>query len=148
MTGIAASLDHGVPVADGLFEMTGGEPRLIGARCQSCKTVYFPHSAYCRNPECVAKQVERWLLPPRGNLYSFTIQRYRPPPLFRVDDWAPYVLGLVDLGEGLQVMAMLSGVAHDEIRIGMPLRLVIEPLYTDAERGPVVTYKFAPDHRS
>ena len=30
----------------------------------------------------------------------------------------------------------------------MALRLVFEPLYTDAERGQVLTYKFAPDHEA
>ena len=145
MTGATASLDFGVPVADGLFEMAGSEPRLIGSRCTGCQSVYFPQATNCRNPQCHAKHVARCLLPARGTLYSFTIQRYRPPPLFRVDDWSPYAIGLVDLGEGLQVMGMLGGIALEEVRIGMPLRLVVEPLYVDEERGSVVTYKFAPD---
>ena len=148
MTGIAASLDHGVPVAEGLFDIVEGEPHLVGTRCLDCRAVYFPQTGFCRNPQCRAKQVERFLLPRRGVLHSFTIQRYRPPPLFRIDDWSPYALGLVDLGEGVQVMAMLSAIAHDEIRIGMALRLIVEPLYSDAERGPVLTYKFAPDDES
>ena len=140
-----ASLDHGVPVAEGLFEIADGEPQLVGSRCTDCRTVYFPQTSFCRNPQCHAKQVERFLLPARGTLHSFTIQRYQPPPLFRIDDWSPYAIGLVDLGEGLQVMAMLTGIALDEVHIGMALRLILEPLYTDAERGPVLTYKFAPD---
>ena len=37
--------------------------------------------------------------------------------------------------------------AH-EIRIGMPLRLIIAPLFADAEHGSVLTYKFAPDELS
>lgn len=148
MTVISASLNHGVPVAEGLFEILDGEPRLIGARCQHCRSAYFPQTDFCRNPECDTTEVERCLLPARGTLHSFTIQRYRPPPLFRVDDWSPYAIGVVDLGEGLQVMSMLSEVAHDEVRIGMRLRLVLEPLFADAERGPVLTYKFAPDRET
>lgn len=142
---MTASIDHGVPVADGLFDVVEGEPRLVGSRCMDCQTVYFPQTSFCRNPQCHAKHVGRFLLPGRGVLHSFTIQRYRPPPVFRVDDWSPYAIGLIDLGEGVQVMAMLSGIALDEIHIGMALRLMVEPLYTDAERGPVLTYKFAPD---
>jgi len=142
------SVDHGVPVAEGLFEMAGGELRLVGARCLDCQALYFPQTGFCCNPQCQGKRVERFLLPGRGMLHSFTIQRYRPPALFRMDDWSPYAIGLVDLGEGLQVMAMLSEIALDEIRIGMALRLVFEPLYTDAERGQVLTYKFAPDHEA
>ncbi len=145
MTSIAASVEPSVPVVDGLFEMVEHEPRLIGGRCKSCRSLYFPQTIYCRNPDCHAKQMERLHLPARGRLYSFAIQRYRPPPLFRMDEWSPYAIGLIDLGEGLQVMAMLSGMALNEVRIGMPLRLVVEPLYTDAERGLVLTHKFAPD---
>lgn len=145
MSGAAALHESGVAIVAGLFEVARDEPALLGTRCLGCETRYFPATDYCRNPDCHAKQVERCLLPPRGTLYSFTVQRYQPPPLFRMDDWSPYAIGLVDLGEGLQVMGMLDGSALDDIRIGMPLRLVIVPLFADAERGAVLTYKFAPD---
>jgi hypothetical protein len=85
------------------------------------------------------------LLADRGTLYSFTIQRYRPPPLFNVDNWAPYALGLVELGAGLRVMGMLTGMALDKVAIGIPVKLVVERLYTDAQQMEVLTYKFAPD---
>jgi uncharacterized OB-fold protein len=129
-------------VADGLFELHGGEPRLIGTRCTACGTVYFPQAPSCRNPDCREKTVERAVLPTRGVLVSYTVQRYQPPALFRIDDWQPYAIGLVDLGDGLEVMGMLSGFALDDIAIGTRVRLVAEPLFTDAERGPVLTYKF------
>ena len=63
-----------------------------------------------------------------------------------MDDWAPYAIGLVDLGEGVEVMGMLTGIALDAIEIGTPVRLVVEPLYQDAARGHVFTYKFTPDN--
>lgn len=134
-----------VPVAEGLFELTDDGAQLIGSRCGGCRTLYFPQALSCRNPACGAKSVEQTALPRRGTLLSFTIQRYRPPPLFRMDDWAPYAIGLVDLGEGLQLLGMLTGVPLDDIAIGMPVRVVAEPLYNDEERGSVFTYKFAPE---
>ncbi len=133
-----------IPVAEGLFEIVAGQTKLIGSRCLSCDTIYFPQALGCRNPECRNKSVEQTYLPDHGTLYSYTIQRYQPPPLFRMDNWSPYALGLVDLGDGLQVMGMLTGIALDEIMIGMPLKLVVEPLYADAENGETLTYKFAP----
>ena len=131
-------------VADGLFEIGADGPRLIGSRCAGCGTLYFPQAPGCRNPQCQNKSLERAALPASGILHSYTIQRYRPPPLFRMDDWAAYAIGLVDLGEGVQVMGMLANVSLDAIAIGMPLSLIVEPLYTDADRGTVLTYKFAP----
>lgn len=140
MTQTAAS----VPVVEGLFEIAGGEAHLAGSKCQSCGAMYFPCAISCRNPECREKQVAPCLLPNTGTLYSYTIQHYQPPSLFRIDNWSPYALGVVDLGEGLQVMGMLTGMALEAIEIGMPLHLVVEPLYRDAERGDVLTYKFSP----
>lgn len=131
-------------VADGLLEVDESGPSLIGSRCRSCDTVYFPQAVSCRNPYCRGKAIERALLPRSGVLRSYTVQRYRPPPLFRMDDWAPYAIGLVDLGEGVEVMGMLTNVDFDAIRIGMPVALVVETLFTDAERGAVTTYMFAP----
>ena len=134
-----------VPVAEGLFEVLPDGPRLIGSHCASCDTIYFPVALSCRNPLCAEKRIEPALLPGRGSLLSFTIQRYQPPPLFRMDNWQPYAIGLIDLGAGVEVMGMLTGLELDAIRIGMPLRMVIETLYIDATRGAVATYKFAPD---
>ncbi|MGR6330971.1 Zn-ribbon domain-containing OB-fold protein [Sphingomonas sp. XXL09] len=134
-----------VQVAEGLFEQAEDGARLIGSRCRGCGTTYFPQAPGCRNPDCPAPCLECAHLPQRGRLVSYTIQRYRPPPLFRMDDWTPYAIGLVDLGEGVEVMGMLTGVDLDRIVIGTSMRLVIETLYTDAARGPVATYKFAPE---
>jgi len=133
------------PVAEGLFEETADGARLIGSRCSGCGTFYFPQAPGCRNPTCPAPRLERAHLPQHGLLISYTVQRYRPPALFRMDDWAPYAIGLIDLGDGVEVMGMLTGVDLETIAIGTPMRLVIETLYTDTERGPVSTYKFAPE---
>lgn len=56
--------------------------------------------------------MDAYRLPSAGTLYSFTVQRYQPPPLFRIDDWSPYAIEVVDLEDGLQVMGMI-----DQIRL-------------------------------
>lgn len=134
----------GRPVAEGLFRRTPEGPALVASRCTGCGTHYFPTSLSCRNPGCSAKQVEEAEIGRTGRLYSYTVQAYRPPALFRMDDWAPYALGLVELPEGLRVLAMLTGCAHDEIAVDMPLELVVETLYTDDDGREVATYKYAP----
>ena len=134
-----------VPVADELFEVSAaGTAALVGSRCTGCGTHYFPKSISCRNPRCDTKGIERALLGRRGTLYSYTVQCYRPPALFRMDPWAPYAIGLVQLPEGLRVLGMLTGCELDQIRIGMSLRLLVEPLYRDADGREVLTYKFSP----
>jgi uncharacterized OB-fold protein len=61
-----------------------------------------------------------------------------------MEPFAPYAIGLVDLPEGLRVLGMLTGCELDEIRIGMPVELVVEALYTDESGRDVLTYKYAP----
>jgi uncharacterized protein len=133
-----------MPVAQGLFRNEGAGPRLIGTRCASCGAHYFPTSLSCRNPRCREKQVEEVLLSPRGTLYSHTLQAYRPPPLFRMEPWAPYAIGLVELPEGLRVMGMLTGCEPDAWEIGASVELTLEALYRDEQGHEVMTYKFRP----
>lgn len=130
-------------VVDGLVETGPDGARLIGSRCNGCGTLYFPQTANCPNPACNNKHLINEHLPAEGSLWSYTIQRYQPPPLFRMDDWQPYILGLVDMGEGVRVMGMLTGISEADVVIGMKLRVVLQPLYNDTATGPVGSYMFA-----
>ena len=134
---------EGVPVADELFE-AGDEASLVGTRCSGCGTHYFPKSISCRNPRCESKTVERAVFGRQGQLFRYTVQSYRPPALFRMEPWEPYAIGLVELPEGLRVMSMLTGVGLDALEIGMPLELVVKPLYRDEAGHDVLTYAYAP----
>jgi uncharacterized OB-fold protein len=133
-----------VPVVDGLFDVQDGAPALVGAKCPECGTHYFPRRARCSNPACDGHEAQSVRLSARGTLYSYSVQAYRPPPLFGMEPWAPYAIGLVDLPEGVRVMTMLTGAAPDEFRIGSPMELRLEPLRLDADGRDVLTWKFAP----
>lgn len=132
------------PVAQGLFQQDGSTTRLIGTRCTSCGAHYFPTSLSCRNPACRDKKIEPALLGPHGTLYSYTLQAYRPPALFRMEPWAPYLIGLVELPEGIRVMGMLTGCTPEDVRIGMAVELCAQALYRDDDGREVLTYKFRP----
>jgi len=118
-------------------------PALRGTRCGDCGALYYPQVVSCRNPECDAKHVVPAQISGRGRLYSFTIQRYRPPALFALDPWQPYALGLVDIEDGLRVMGIVDA-PQDDIRIGMPLRLSTLVLNDDGGNA-VVTHSFVAD---
>ena len=133
-----------VPVAAGLFEGTGNSAHLIGTRCTSCGSHYFPKTLSCRNPQCLEKATQDVLLSREGTLYSYTVQHYQPPALFRMADWAPYAIGSVELPEGLRVMGMLTGCEPASLRIGMAVVLTVETLYRDKQGREVQTYKFQP----
>lgn len=133
-----------VAVADGLFRWGADGVDLVGSRCRGCGAHYFPQSLSCRNPACDDKTVEEVLFGRHGRLHSYTVQHYQPPALFRMDPFAPYAIGLVEVDGGLSVMGILTGCPLDEIRIGLPVELAVTPLYQDEAGCEVVTYAYRP----
>ncbi len=57
---------------------TGDAPALLGSRCGTCETVYFPPtSGFCRNPACDGEEFEQVELSRRGRVWSYTDARYQ-----------------------------------------------------------------------
>ncbi len=132
-----------IPVAEGLFAETANGPRLLGSKCASCDTPYFPKAAICHNPNCNDSKLEDAEFGPHGKLWSFTVQVYPPPPPAKYDEpFEPYALGLVDMTEGLRVLAKVSTDDFTSVKVGANVELVIEKLYTNAEGNEVTTFKF------
>lgn len=134
-----------VPVAEGLFAETKEGPRLLGSKCPACGTPYFPKSPVCHNPDCREKGLEDATFGPQGKLWSYSIQYYPPPPPAKFDEpFAPYALGLVDLPEGLRVLARISTADPEGLQVGIDVELVLEKLYRDGSGNDVITWKFRP----
>ena len=92
------------PAEEGLFTQSSDKPQLIGGRCKSCGTYFFPKYYVMHKPGCKERQVEEVLLSRRGKLDSYTIQYYSPPPPFiSPDPFVPYAIGWVALPEGIAV---------------------------------------------
>lgn len=75
------------------------------------------------------------------------MQRFRPktPPYLGPEDFVPFAIGYVELPGAVIAEGRLTGVAFDDIRIGMTMKTVVIPFRTDADGRTVVTYAFAPD---
>src|SRR3990172_8390540 len=134
-----------VPVIEGLFAETAEGPRLLGCRCVTCGTLYFPRTAACRNPDCAESKLEAAGFGPRRPLYSCAVQNFPPPPPARYDEpFVPYAVGLVDLAEGLRVLARISTDDVGALRIGSEMELVLEPLCREGDGREIITWKFRP----
>lgn len=72
-------------------------------------------------------------------MYTYTIVR-QSTPAFEV----PYALGYVDFPEGVRIMGQIAGVEFDEITIGMPMTLALEPFGEDEQGNPLTGYRFRP----
>src|SRR2546427_3249542 len=90
-----------VPAVDDWFTMDEDDPRLLGSRCPSCGTFFFPRASFfCRNPECEGTEFEQVRLSRRGRVWSYTANRYQPPaPYVSADPFEPYGIAAVELDE-------------------------------------------------
>lgn len=128
------------PVAPGLFTEEDA-PSLIGGRSRADGRLVFP----CPTGSAGA-DYEPVTLGRRGRLWSYTVQRFRPksPPYAGPVTFEPYAVGYVELPGEIIVEARLAGVRFEELRIGLPLQLRIEPFAEDPDGTLVMTYAFAP----
>ena len=134
-----------VPVVEGLFAATTEGPRLLGSRCSSCSTPYFPKAALCHHPECTNGETDDTEFGPTGTLWSWAIQNYPPGAPARFDEpYVPYAIGVVDLDDGLRVVGRMSVDDLDSLRAGAEVELTIEPICTDEQGRQVMSWKFRP----
>lgn len=123
----------GTPIVEGWFT-TGDEPALIGSRCSSCASTYFPpmgdDGSFCRNPQCSGVSFEQVELSRRGVVWSYTDARYRPPaPYVAADPYLPFALAAVTLPEGLVVLGQVSeGFGVADLRVGSQVEVVVEAM--------------------
>jgi uncharacterized OB-fold protein len=126
------------PAVAGWFT-TGSEPTLLGSRCTTCSTVYFPPvpaegAAFCRNPACDGDDFETAELSRRGTVWSYTDAQYQPPPPYvaRAEPYEPFALAAVELAEGVTVVGQVAdGYGVGDLRVGAEVELVVEPLDDD-----------------
>lgn len=117
--------------------------RLMGSKCSNCGEVFFGKAIACQNCQC--EEIEDTPLSDEGTLYTYTLIRSEPPGGYKgPKPFEPFVVGLVELPEGIRILAPLTGVGLDDVKIGMRLRLSIEEFYKDDMGKKVLTYKFRP----
>ena len=129
--------------ADGWFTEEGDRPTLVGNRCTTCGTVFFPATSFfCRNPDCDGREFEPARLSTRGTIWSYTDAQYQPPPPYvsTTDPYEPFTIAAVELAaEGMVVMGqMAAGTAIDDLRVGAEVELTVETLFEDDEHDYVV----------
>ena len=128
-----------VPVIEGMFrEAADGTGRLLGGRCSTCGASFFPKQwSFCRNPACGGTELDDVELSTRGTLWSFTDNRYAPPPPYPSrEPFEPYGVAAVELAEEQMVVLgqLATGTDVANLALGREMELIVEPLYeTDDE---------------
>ena len=136
-----------IPAIEGWFATGPGSPHLLGTRCKSCSSYFFPKETfYCRNPRCDSSEFEEVPLSRTGRIWSFTNNCYQPPaPYVSPEPFEPYAIAAVELAEEkMVVLGQLSkGVKIEDVEVGQEVELVIETLFEDDEAEHVV-WKWKP----
>lgn len=135
----------GNPLLPGWFTLNAQRPSLLGSRCKSCGTYYFPkHVTFCRNPACQGDGFEEVELSRTGTLWSWTDACYAPPePFVAQDPHQPFAIAAVELAKEKMIVLgpVVAGVTVAQLRAGMPMELALEPL-NDGK----LTWKWRPAH--
>ena len=93
------------------------EGKLLIQRCSACATLRHPPAPVCI--ECHSFDWDTVQASGRGSLYSFVVMHY--PEVAPFDH--PNPIGLIELEEGVRLIAGLTGVKRDELRIGQRLQV-------------------------
>jgi len=103
---------------DGVFRMQ---------KCNDCGGwVFYPRN---RCSHCLSDALSWHEVSGAGTLYTYTIARQPTSPHFARD--VPQRLAVVELDEGVHVTTTLVGVADADIRIGMRVEPVYDPVSDD-----------------
>lgn len=133
---------------EGWYTLDEDNPQLLGSRCDKCGTYFFPKQfTYCRNPNCDSTEFTEVRLSNKGKLWSYTNACYKPPePFVAPDPFEPYAIAAVELEEEQMVILgqVITGVSVEALKVGMPVRLVLEVLHED-EDGEKLVWKWKPE---
>ncbi len=133
----------GAAVAEGLFVEDGEAVRLIAGRRKADGEMRFPMPTGAD-----AALFEPVTLAPKGALWSFTVQRFRPktPPYIGADDeksFVPFAVGYVEFPGQVIVEGRIVTDDPGSLKIGQPMTTALQTFPTST-RGDVVTYAFRP----
>jgi uncharacterized OB-fold protein len=136
-----------VPAVEGWFT-SDDVPTLIGSRCTSCGSYFFPRATYlCKNPDCLGRDFEDVPLSRTGKVWSFTNAGYQPPPPYvpTSDPFEPFTIAAVELEKEKMVVLgqVVAGVGVEDLHAGQSMELVVDTLFEDDDHEYTV-WKWRP----
>lgn len=127
------------PLRPGLFQIReDGTGYLMGNRCSRCGITLFPARPFCTS--CFRDdQMSEVQLSTRGTLHTYSTV-YQSGPAFET----PYVIGYVDLPEGVRVFARLQVESEQLLRPGMAMELTFGEIARKDTGERRLVYMFRP----
>jgi uncharacterized protein len=117
------------------FWAATAEHKLLLRRCDDCgNPIWYPR-AFC--PDCGTFETSWSEASGRGTVYAFTVVHRSNLEGYR--QASPYVVAYVELEEGPRIMTNIVGCEPDEVRVGLPVRVV----FHDTGEGSAL-FRFEP----
>ncbi len=108
------------------------EGRFMLPRCNTCDGVHHPPRRWC--PHCWSQDMSWAEMSGRGHVMTFSIVHQPPSEGFEV----PYILAVVKLEEGPQMMCNILKCTTGDVTIGMGVSVIFET------RGDIALPQFKP----
>ncbi len=95
---------------------------LLIQKCNDCgKRIFYP-KLYC--PDCLSANIGWEKASGRGKIYTYPIAHSYVPTEFA--DTVPYVLAVIKLEEGVQMLSNIVGCQSEQVKCDMEVEVVFE----------------------
>lgn len=95
---------------------------LLIQQCEECGSYRYPPRPIC--PNCFSLKARWNTSSGRGEVYTFTVARVPLTPEWAPD--VPYVVGVIQLDEGIRIVSNVVGCKPEDITIGMPVDVTFD----------------------
>jgi len=118
------------PTADTqAFWHAANQDQLVVQTCRDCGKPQFYPRGFCVS--CLSDDLDWVPATGKGRIYSYTICRVPGHP--SMADQVPYAMALVDLDEGVRMLAQIVDTALDQVAIGARVEVVFERISDDIQ---------------
>jgi uncharacterized OB-fold protein len=94
------------------------QSKLMAGKCTRCGKIHLPPRPLCDN--CFHQEFTWIPVSGKGKLLTYTVIHIAPQQFQAL---APYAVGIMQLENGLKIPGMISGVAPEQLKIGMDLTI-------------------------
>lgn len=132
------------PFNDTSYEQFLNERKIMGSKCKKCGALALPPRPICVS--CSGTQMEWVQFKGTGKLAAFTSIVVAPPYMAKEGFGRsnPYVVGVVELEEGVKTVARIVGVdakKPEQIKVGTPLKAEFLEKGEGPERRTFLAFK-------
>ncbi|MEO0206012.1 MAG: Zn-ribbon domain-containing OB-fold protein [candidate division WOR-3 bacterium] len=110
--------------------------RLEAAKCKKCGKIFFPPRLICSN--CKSREFEKIKLSEEGKIVTYTTIRVAPE---QFNTQVPYNVAIIELKDGVRLMAQVVDCKPEDMGIGKPVKLVFRKVQEEGAAG-IICYGY------